>query len=66
MNNLDLALVGNCTVGALVDARGDVVWGCFEDDGKPQQVPADRGTAVGERRNRRDEQQRKPPGAATA
>ena len=29
MNNLDLALIGNCTVGALIDGRGTVVWSCF-------------------------------------
>ncbi|MBI4985039.1 MAG: glycoside hydrolase family 15 protein [Rhodocyclales bacterium] len=36
MNNLDLALIGNCTVGALVDARADIVWSCFPRfDGDP-------------------------------
>jgi GH15 family glucan-1,4-alpha-glucosidase len=36
MQNLDLALIGNCTVGALVDARGSIVWGCFPRfDGDP-------------------------------
>jgi len=36
MNNLDLALIGNCTVGALIDGRGTVVWGCFPRfDGDP-------------------------------
>ncbi|OHC71177.1 MAG: glucoamylase [Rhodocyclales bacterium GWA2_65_20] len=36
MKNLDLALIGNCTVGALVDARADIVWGCFPRfDGDP-------------------------------
>ncbi|HEX4986149.1 MAG TPA: glycoside hydrolase family 15 protein [Burkholderiales bacterium] len=29
MNDLNLALIGNCNVGALVDARGDIVWSCF-------------------------------------
>ncbi len=29
MKNLDLALIGNCTIGALVDARACIVWGCF-------------------------------------
>lgn len=29
MNNLDLALIGNCTIGALVDARAKITWGCF-------------------------------------
>jgi GH15 family glucan-1,4-alpha-glucosidase len=28
-SSLDLALIGNSTVGALIDSRGDVVWGCF-------------------------------------
>ena len=36
MNSLDLALIGNCTVGALIDARADIVWGCFPRfDGDP-------------------------------
>ncbi len=36
MNTLDLALIGNCTVGALVDGRGRIVWGCFPRfDGDP-------------------------------
>jgi GH15 family glucan-1,4-alpha-glucosidase len=36
MNTLDLALIGNCTVGALVDGRGGIVWGCFPRfDGDP-------------------------------
>src|SRR3989338_10512031 len=36
MNNLDLALIGNSTVGALVDARAKIVWGCFPRfDGDP-------------------------------
>jgi GH15 family glucan-1,4-alpha-glucosidase len=36
MNNLDLALIGNCTIGALVDARANVVWSCFPRfDGDP-------------------------------
>jgi GH15 family glucan-1,4-alpha-glucosidase len=36
MNTLDLALIGNCTVGALVDGRGTIVWGCFPRfDGDP-------------------------------
>ena len=34
--SLDLALIGNCTVGALVDGVGRVVWGCFPRfDGDP-------------------------------
>ncbi len=36
MNTLDLALIGNCTVGALVDAQAKIVWGCFPRfDGDP-------------------------------
>ncbi len=27
--SLELAVVGNCTVGALIDARGRYVWGCL-------------------------------------
>ncbi len=29
MSTLDLALVGNCTVGALIDAHGTINWACF-------------------------------------
>jgi len=29
MNDLNLALIGNCNIGALVNASGDIVWGCF-------------------------------------
>ncbi|NJD33344.1 MAG: glycoside hydrolase family 15 protein [Betaproteobacteria bacterium] len=36
MSTLALALIGNCTVGALVDARAKIVWGCFPRfDGDP-------------------------------
>ena len=36
MRTLDLALIGNCTVGALVDARATITWGCFPRfDGDP-------------------------------
>jgi GH15 family glucan-1,4-alpha-glucosidase len=36
MSTLDLALIGNCTVGALVDARANITWGCFPRfDGDP-------------------------------
>lgn len=36
MKTLDLALIGNCTVGALVDARAHITWGCFPRfDGDP-------------------------------
>jgi GH15 family glucan-1,4-alpha-glucosidase len=29
MKNLDLALIGNCSIGALVDTRASIIWGCF-------------------------------------
>ena len=36
MASLDLALIGNGTIGALVDADGEIVWGCFPRfDGDP-------------------------------
>ena len=36
MNNLDLALIGNCTVGALIDAQATINWACFPRfDGDP-------------------------------
>lgn len=36
MNSLDLALIGNCTVGALVDTRARIAWACFPRfDGDP-------------------------------
>ncbi|CAB1368003.1 glycoside hydrolase family 15 protein [Denitratisoma oestradiolicum] len=36
MNTLDLALIGNCSIGALVDAQARIVWGCFPRfDGDP-------------------------------
>ena len=36
MSTLDLALVGNCTVGALIDAHGTINWACFPRfDGDP-------------------------------
>ena len=36
MTSLDLALIGNGTIGALVDPAGDIVWGCFPRfDGDP-------------------------------
>jgi len=32
----DLALIGNCTIGALIDGVGRIVWGCFPRfDGDP-------------------------------
>jgi len=34
--SLDLALIGNCSIGALVDEAGRIVWGCFPRfDGDP-------------------------------
>ena len=36
MRTLDLALIGNGTIGALVDARATITWGCFPRfDGDP-------------------------------
>lgn len=36
MRNLDLALIGNSTISALIDARGSIVWSCFPRfDGDP-------------------------------
>jgi len=36
MHNLDMALIGNCTIGALVDGRANITWGCFPRfDGDP-------------------------------
>ncbi|MDH4131288.1 MAG: glycoside hydrolase family 15 protein [Gemmatimonadota bacterium] len=36
MNNLDLALIGNCSIAALVDEKAEIVWGCFPRfDGDP-------------------------------
>lgn len=33
---LDLALIGNCTIGALIDGHGRIVWACFPRfDGDP-------------------------------
>ena len=29
MRTLDLALIGNCAIGALVDARANITWACF-------------------------------------
>ena len=29
MNSLDLALIGNCSIGALVGPTAEVVWACF-------------------------------------
>ena len=36
MNSLDLGIIGNCTISALINKQGDVVWGCFPRfDGDP-------------------------------
>ena len=36
MKSLDLALIGNCTIGALIDERASITWGCFPRfDGDP-------------------------------
>jgi GH15 family glucan-1,4-alpha-glucosidase len=29
MNSLDLAIIGNCTFGALIDAKASIVWSCM-------------------------------------
>lgn len=35
-NSLELGLVGNCNIGALIDKRGEIVWGCLPRfDGDP-------------------------------
>lgn len=34
MRNLDLALIGNCTLGALIDERAEMVWACFPRSGQ--------------------------------
>jgi GH15 family glucan-1,4-alpha-glucosidase len=36
MSSLDLGMVGNCTIGALIDPKGIMVWSCFPRfDGDP-------------------------------
>lgn len=36
MSNLDIALIGNCTIGALIDEQASITWGCFPRfDGDP-------------------------------
>jgi GH15 family glucan-1,4-alpha-glucosidase len=36
MSSLDLAVIGNCMIAALVDRRAQIVWGCFPRfDGDP-------------------------------
>ncbi len=36
MSSLDLAVIGNCNIAALVDRRADIVWSCFPRlDGEP-------------------------------
>ncbi|MBI5446038.1 MAG: glycoside hydrolase family 15 protein, partial [Deltaproteobacteria bacterium] len=35
-HSLDLALIGNCQIGALVDGQGEIVWCCLPRfDGDP-------------------------------
>jgi GH15 family glucan-1,4-alpha-glucosidase len=35
-NSLELGLIGNCRIGALIDDRGEIVWGCLPRfDGDP-------------------------------
>ena len=35
-SSLDLGLIGNCQIGALLDARGEIVWCCVPRfDGDP-------------------------------
>jgi hypothetical protein len=35
-NSLDLALIGNCQVGALIDSAAEIVWYCLPRfDGDP-------------------------------
>jgi GH15 family glucan-1,4-alpha-glucosidase len=29
MSDLNLALIGNCNIGALINAQAEIVWGCF-------------------------------------
>ena len=36
MSSLDLAVIGNCSVSALIDERARIVWSCFPRfDGDP-------------------------------
>ena len=47
MNTLDLALIGNCTVGALIDASGEMNWAClprFDGDATFCSLLRERGT----------------------
>ena len=59
MSSLDLAVVGNCSISALIDQRARIVWGCFprfdddpvfcallDDDGKARQGRAAGGDFV--------------------
>jgi len=35
-NSLELGLIGNCRIGALIDERGEIVWSCLPRfDGDP-------------------------------
>jgi GH15 family glucan-1,4-alpha-glucosidase len=36
LSNLDLGLIGNCNIGALIDDKGEIVWACLpRPDGDP-------------------------------
>jgi GH15 family glucan-1,4-alpha-glucosidase len=36
MHDLDMALIGNCSIGALIDTRANIAWACFPRfDGDP-------------------------------
>lgn len=36
VSNLDLGVIGNCTVNAAIDAKGNIVWSCYpRPDGDP-------------------------------
>lgn len=50
-HSLDLALIGNCTIGALIDTRGEVQWACvprFDGDAAFCSLLRPRGTQGGE------------------
>jgi GH15 family glucan-1,4-alpha-glucosidase len=49
MNNLDLAVIGNCMISALVDRQARIVWSCFPRfDGEPVFCSLLGGGAAGE------------------
>jgi GH15 family glucan-1,4-alpha-glucosidase len=59
MGNLDYGVIGNCTISALIDARGSIVWACLPRlDGDPffcalldHRVPAQSGAFAIELQN---------------